>query len=129
MNSPVDPSLLDNTSNITPEMKDGFIASILGGLAMTARVMLSTEPVSFGFVCRRFLAASITAMFVGLGTKEYFHSTGLWLSVVGGAGYSAPEVADYFLKWVKAKGQQKINEITNETVKTTKKRRSNKKSK
>jgi len=91
-------------------VKDGIIASILGGLAMTARMLLSTEPVSFGFVVRRFFAASITAMLVGLGTKDHFSSTGLWLAISGGSGYCAPEVADYFLRWVKAKGEAKVRE-------------------
>lgn len=95
---------------IPTEVKDGIIASILGGLAMTARMLLSTDPVSFGFVVRRFFAASITAMLVGLGTKEHFSSTGLWLAVSGGSGYCAPEVADYFLRWVKAKGEAKVKE-------------------
>lgn len=95
---------------IPTEVKDGIIASILGGLAMTARMLLSTDPVSFGFVVRRFFAASITAMLVGLGTKEHFSSTGLWLAVSGGSGYCAPEVADYFLRWVKAKGEAKVRE-------------------
>ena len=101
---------LTDAVGIPTEVKDGIIASILGGLAMTARMLLSTDPVSFGFVVRRFFAASITAMLVGLGTKEHFSSTGLWLAVSGGSGYGAPEVADYFLRWVKAKGEAKVRE-------------------
>ena len=77
---------------------------------MTARMLLSTDPVTFGYVVRRFFAASITAMLVGLGTKDHFTSTGLWLAVSGGSGYCAPEVADYFLRWVKAKGEAKVRE-------------------
>jgi len=92
------------------EVKDGIIASILGGLAMTARMLLSNDPVTFGYVVRRFFAASITAMLVGLGTKDHFSSTGLWLAVSGGSGYCAPEVADYFLRWVRAKGEAKVRE-------------------
>lgn len=99
-------------ADVGPYVKDGIIASILGGLAMTARILLSTEPVTFGFVLRRFLAAAITAALVGLGTKDHFTSTGLWLACVGGAGYAAPEVADYFLRYVKAKGEQKLKEVS-----------------
>lgn len=99
-------------TDVTPYVKDSIIASILGGLAMTARILLSTEPVTFGFVLRRFLAAAITAAIVGLATKEHFTSTGLWLACVGGSGYAAPEVADYFLRYVKAKGEAKIKEVS-----------------
>ena len=108
--SPPPPPPLDG-SGIPPEVKDGVIASVLGGLAMTARILMSTEPVSFGFVLRRFFAASITAMLVGLGTKDHFSSTGLWLAVSGGSGYAAPEVTDYLLRWVKAKGEAKLAEV------------------
>lgn len=103
-------SEINDAIGLPHEVKDGIIASILGGLAMTARMLLSTDPVSLGFVVRRFFAASITAMLVGLGTKEHFTSTGLWLAVSGGSGYCAPEVADYFLRWVKAKGEAKVQE-------------------
>lgn len=110
-----DPGLAGDTgraiSDVGPYVKDGIIASILGGFAMTARILLSTEPVTFGFVLRRFLAAAITAAIVGLATKDHFSSTGLWLATVGGAGYAAPEVADYFLRYVKAKGEQKLKEV------------------
>lgn len=88
---------------------------------MAARMLLSTEPVSFGFVARRFLAASITAALVGLGTKDYFTSTGLWLAVSGGAGYAAPEVTDYFLRWVRAKGESELKKVSgNAKIKTPK---------
>lgn len=110
-------------ANMTPYVKDGVIASILGGMAMTARILLSTEPVTFGFVLRRFLAAGITAAIVGLATKDHFQSTGLWLATVGGAGYAAPEVADYFLRYVKAKGEQKLKEVKGGKAKAKKKRR------
>lgn len=103
-----DPQLI---GGFAPEVKDGVLAAVLGGMAMTARILLSTEPVTFGFVLRRFLAASITAALVGLGTKDYFTSTGLWLAVSGGSGYAAPEVTDYLLRWVKAKGEAEINKV------------------
>ena len=121
-------SEINEVLGIPTEVKDGVIASILGGLAMTARMLMSTEPVSFGFVVRRFFAASITAMLVGLGTKEHFSSTGLWLAVSGGSGYCAPEVADYFLRWVKAKGEAKVKEAQGKQTRGKKKQKSAKRS-
>ena len=126
MTQPPEPSqgsAANDMAGMAPYVKDGVIASILGGMAMTARILLSTEPVTFGFVLRRFLAAGITAAIVGLATKDHFSSTGLWLATVGGAGYAAPEVADYFLRYVKAKGEQKIKEVKGGKVKTKKKRK------
>ena len=126
MTTPPDQSAGQTSTDLaqmTPYVKDGIIASILGGMAMTARILLSTEPVTFGFVLRRFLAAGITAAIVGLATKDHFQSTGLWLATVGGAGYAAPEVADYFLRYVKAKGEQKLKEVKGGKAKAKKKRK------
>jgi hypothetical protein len=124
---PSDPGLANDThkaiTDVGPYVKDSIIASILGGFAMTARILLSTDPVTFGFVLRRFLAAAITAAIVGLATKEHFNSTGLWLATVGGAGYAAPEVADYFLRYVKAKGEQKLKEVKGGKAQGKKKRK------
>jgi len=96
---------------------------------MTARMLLSTEPVSFGFVARRFFAASITAAFVGLGTKDHFSSTGLWLAVSGGAGYAAPEVTDYLIRWVKAKGESELKKVGGGKTKSSGKTKTKSKSK
>lgn len=119
----------EGVGQMSPYIKDGVIAFVLGGFSMAARVLMSTEPVSFGFVVRRFLAASITAAFVGMATKDYFTSTGLWLGVCGGAGYSAPEVTDYLLKYVKAKANKEILDVKDEIKtpsKPTKKRKAKK---
>jgi len=124
--SPPPPTPID-PNGFPPEVKDGLLGGVLGGLAMTARMLMSTEPVSFGFVVRRFFAASITAALVGLGTKDHFHSTGLWLAVSGGAGYAAPEVTDYLIRWVKAKGESEIKKVSgNAKTKTKSKGKSGK---
>jgi hypothetical protein len=105
------PEQAQAANQIAPYVKDGVIAFVLGGFSMAARVLMSTEPVSFGYVVRRFIAASITAAFVGMATKDYFTSTGLWLGVCGGAGYAAPEVTDFLIKWVKAKGNKELADV------------------
>jgi hypothetical protein len=92
-------------------VKDGLIASILGGLAMTARLLMSEEPVTIGWVLRRLAAASITAVLVGYGVKDYIASESLRLGVIGGCGYCAPEITDYLIKYVKARGQKEVNNI------------------
>lgn len=100
--SPIDPN------EIPSGLKDGLLASMLGGLAMTARLLLSTEPVSIGWVCRRVLAAAIVASLVGMGIQDQIQSVGLRMAVVGAAGYTAPEALDYLLKYVKARGAAEI---------------------
>jgi hypothetical protein len=100
-----------NPDDIPHELKDGIVASILGGLAMTARLLLSTEPVSLGWVVRRVFAAAITAALVGYAIQEHIQSPGLRMGVVGAAGYAAPECLDYLMRWVKARGEQEVSAV------------------
>jgi hypothetical protein len=93
-------------------VKDGLVASILGGLAMTARLLLSTEPVSPGWVFRRISAAAITAALVGYGIQDHIQSPGLRMGAIGAAGYAAPEVLDYLLKYIKARGEAEVSKVT-----------------
>ncbi len=102
---PIDPESLPK------ELKDGIVASVLGGLAMTARLLLSTEPVSLGWVVRRVLAAAITAALVGYGIQDHIQSPGLRMAVVGAAGYAAPECLDYLMKYIKARGEKEVGAV------------------
>ena len=95
--------------------KDGLVAFILGGLAMTARLLLSETPVTAGWVIRRLLAASITAVVVGFGVKEYIASESLRLCVIGGCGYCAPEIVDGLIRYVKARGDNEIKKVNGKT--------------
>lgn len=79
---------------------------------MVARLLLSTEPVSFGWVVRRVLAAAITAALVGYGIQDHIQSPGLRMAVVGASGYAAPECLDYVLKYVKARGEKEIAAVS-----------------
>jgi hypothetical protein len=103
---PIDPE------SFPRELKDGVIASILGGLAMTARLLLSTEPVSLGWVVRRVLAAAITAALVGYAITDHIESPGLRMGVVGATGYAAPECLDYLMRWIKARGEKEVSAVS-----------------
>ena len=107
--SPPPPLDSDSTQSL---IKDGLVASILGGLAATARLLLSTEPVSIGWVIRRVSAAAITASIVGYGLQDHIASPGLRMAVVGACGYSAPELLDYLSKYIKARGEAEVAKVT-----------------
>ena len=92
-------------------LKDGIIASILGGLAMTSRLLMSQEPVTVGWCIRRLLAASITAVLIGYGIKDNIQSESLRLCVIGGFSYCTPEISDWVIKYVKARGQNELNKV------------------
>ena len=101
--SPIDPDSLPT------EVKDGLVASVLGGLAMIARLLLSAEPVTLPWVFRRVAAASITALFCGLAAKEYIASVPLQFCAVGAAGYAAPECLDYLLRALKQRAEKELD--------------------
>lgn len=103
--TPIDPE------TIPRELKDGLTASVLGGLAMVSRMLLSTEKVSFGWVVRRVLAASITACIAGYAVQDYISSLGLRWACVGGIGYCAPEALDYGLAWFKARAGAEVSKV------------------
>jgi hypothetical protein len=109
--TPPPPIDSDSTQSL---VKDGLVASILGGLAMTARLLLHTgpEPVTPGWVIRRVCAAAITAALVGFAIQEHIASPGLRMGVIGAAGYAAPEVLDYVLKYLKARGEAEVAKVT-----------------
>ena len=100
-----------NPEEVPHEVKDGLVASVLGGLAMTARLLLSTEPVTFGWVVRRVIAAAITASLVGYGIQDHISSPGLRMAVVGASGYAAPECLDYLMRYIKARGEKEVGAI------------------
>ncbi len=112
-----------NPEEIPHEVKDGLVASVLGGLAMTARLLLSTEPVTVGWVIRRVLAAAITAAIVGYAIQDHIQSPGLRMGAVGAAGYAAPECLDYLMKYIKARGDKEVGAVTNAKGKAKGKRR------
>ena len=114
MATPIDPN------DIPSGLKDGIVASLLGGLAMVARLLLSTEPVTIGWVVRRVMAASIVAMLVGFGIQDSIESTGLRMAVVGASGYVAPEAVDFFLKYFKARGENEIKSVRSKNAKRKK---------
>jgi hypothetical protein len=103
MANPPDPS----TGN-SILFQDSLLASLMGSLSMLARLALSTEPVSIGWVVRRITAAAITASLVGLAIQDHITSNSLKLAVAGAAGYSAPECLDFILRYIKLRGSKAI---------------------
>lgn len=108
--------------DMTQMIKDGIVASVLGGLAMCARLLLSTEPVSFGWVVRRVSAASITAALVGYGIQDHITSPGLKMACLGASGYAAPETLDFVLRWMKSRGEKELGKTKPDGRKKTKRR-------
>lgn len=91
-----------NPEDLQQIAKDGVVTAALGSAAMVCRLLLSTEPVTAGWVIRRVLAAAVTSAFVGWAIADQIQSESLRFACVGAAGYCAPEVLDYVLRYARA---------------------------
>ena len=112
-----------NPEEIPHEVKDGLLASVIGGLAMISRLLLSTEPVTIGWAIRRVSAAAITAAIVGYATTDVIHSPGLHMGAVGACSYCAPEALDFLLKYARARGQNELKKVGVKNAKGKRKRK------
>ena len=104
--SPVDPE------SIPKELRDGVVASVIGGLSMCARLLLSTEKQTWGWVARRVLAAAITAVVVGYAVQDYIQSPGLRMGAIGAVSYASPEALDALLRAIKARAEREVERVS-----------------
>jgi predicted nucleic acid-binding protein len=79
---------------------------------MASRLLLSTEPVTWGWAVRRVSAASIVAVLVNYTTKDYITNNSLQIAAVGATAYAAPECLDFLLRWIKARGEAEVAKVT-----------------
>lgn len=80
---------------------DGVKAVSIGFLAGVARVMLTTEKQTVGYVARRMGVACIVGFFSSMFVGEYVSSVKLQFCCVGVLSYAAPEVCDFTLGLVR----------------------------
>jgi hypothetical protein len=106
MSSPIDPE------SIPKEFKDGVVASVIGAFSMAARLLLSEEKHTWGWVARRVFAASLTAVVVNAAVTDHISSTGLRIGAVGAVAYCAPEALDALLRWVKARAEREVEKVS-----------------
>ena len=102
---PIDPD------NIPKELRDGVVASVIGAFSMSARLLLSEDRQTWGWVARRVAAASITAAVSGYALTEYISSPGLRMGAIGALSYASPEVLDALLRAVKARANREADRI------------------
>jgi hypothetical protein len=108
--SPPPPPL--DPESIPKELKDGVVASTIGAFSMAARLMLSDEKHTWGWVARRVMVASLVACLSGYVLMEYISSPGLRMGAIGALAYSSPEVLDALLRWVKARAEREVEKVS-----------------
>jgi hypothetical protein len=103
---PIDPE------SIPKELKDGVLASVIGGMSMAARLLLSTEKQTWGWAARRVIAASIAAVLANYALTDYITSSSLRTAAVGGLAYASPEALDALLRWIKARAEREVEKVS-----------------
>jgi len=91
-------------------VRQGIVATCLGMAAMIARLLMSTEKESIGFIIRSSITAGLTAYFVNFVAKDYGLGEGLRVGVCGVAGFASPEILNSGLAFIKAKMAAKVKE-------------------
>lgn len=84
---------------------------MVGVFSMAARLMLSEEKHTWGWVARRVLVASLVACMAGYALTEYISSPGLRMGAIGALSYASPEVLDALLRAVKDRANREADRI------------------
>ena len=88
--------------DVPVEVRDIGLGVTIGAASWLIRYFCSTDKHSLGFILRRTLTAGLTSLLVGMATKGYFHSEGIWLAAAGASGYASPELVDLLIAKIKA---------------------------
>jgi len=104
--SPIDPE------SIPKEVRDGLVASVIGGLSMCARLLLSQDKQTWGWAARRVMAAAITAVVVGYAMQDYISYPGLRMGAIGAVSYASPEALDALLRWIKVRAEREVGKVS-----------------
>lgn len=102
---------MPDPESIPKELRDGVLASVIGGLSMAARLLLSTEKQTWGWAARRVMAASIAAVLANYALTDYITSSSLRTAAVGGLAYASPEALDALLRWIKARAEREVEKV------------------
>jgi hypothetical protein len=109
-----------NPEDIPKEAREGFVAGIIGAMAMTARLLLSQDKQTWGWAARRVAAASITAVLTNYAAQDYITSSSMRTAAVGALSYASPEALDALLRWVKARAEREVEKVAKPSKKNGK---------
>jgi hypothetical protein len=79
---------------------------------MVARMLLSTEPLTFGWIVRRLVAASLIGIFAGFALQEHVTSLVMRFACIGLAGAAANEIMEGAIKWLKNRINKEVDDVT-----------------
>jgi len=95
--------------DISPEVKQGALAGLLGMMGMAVKIILTDEKLTVGKVLTRLFVAMVVAVLSGYALDEYVANKKMLWALNGLSGYMALEVTAWAEGVVKARLSGELN--------------------
>jgi NAD/NADP transhydrogenase beta subunit len=95
--------------DISPEVKQGSLAGLLGMMGMAVKIILTDEKLTVGKVLTRLFVAMVVAVLSGFALDSYIENKKMLWALNGLSGYMALEVTAWAESVVKARLSGELN--------------------
>ena len=103
--SPVDPD------SISPDIKQGLIAGLLGMLGMAVKIILTDERLKVGKVLMHLFVAMVVAVLSGFALDGYITNKKMLWALNGVSGYMALQIASWAEQVVAARLNKELKAV------------------
>lgn len=103
--SPVDPD------SISPDIKQGLIAGLLGMLGMAVKIILTDERLKVGKVLMHLFVAMVVAVLSGFALDGYISNKKMLWALNGVSGYMALQIASWAEQVVAARLNKELKAV------------------
>jgi len=97
--------------DISPEVKQGSLAGLLGMMGMAVKIILTDEKLTVGKVLTRLFVAMVVAVLSGFALDSYIENKKMLWALNGLSGYMALEVTAWAEGVVKARLSVELNKV------------------
>lgn len=112
--SPVDPD------SISPDIKQGLIAGLLGMLGMAVKIILTDERLKVGKVLMHLFVAMVVAVLSGFALDGYITNKKMLWALNGVSGYMALQIASWAEQVVAARLNKELKAVKSKGGKSRK---------
>ena len=97
--------------DISPDVKQGALAGLLGMMGMAVKIILTDEKLSVGKVLTRLFVAMVVAVLSGFALDSYIANKKMLWALNGLSGYMALEVVAWAEGVVRARLSGELNKV------------------
>lgn len=98
-----------NPEDISPEVKQGVLAGLLGMMGMAVKIILTDEKLKIGKVLTKLFVAVVVAVLSGFALDSYIENKKMLWALNGLSGYMALEVVAWAEGVVRARLSGELN--------------------